>query len=241
MSEISADNASLIHTIATATAIIAALISACAVILAQLTSEVQTKHSDQSMENASQLIASANQSAAQSQLKIDALTQQNLELTARLRAAEHAAQQARAQAQAHLQPRKLTVQAQAAFTALAAELAKAKATPTVLLNIVKNDDEALAFSKQIAVALTKAGVRVQIKQLMLTKEATGTHVVVYNSPGSLQIEHALMAANIASQLNRSSQTPKINIDDQDTAAISAFISVYPKGVSLAEASEPSAD
>jgi len=233
MSEISADNASLIHTIATATAIIAALISACAVILAQLTSEVQTKHSDQSMENASQLIASANQSAAQSQLKIDALTQQNLELTARLHAAEHAAQQARAQAQARLQPRKLTVQAQAAFTALAAELAKAKATPTVLLNIVKNDDEALAFSKQIAVALTKAGVRVQIKQLMLTKEATGTHVVVYNSPGSQQIELALKAANIASQLSRSSQTPKINIDDQDTAAISAFISVYPKGLSLA--------
>jgi len=50
----------------------------------------------------------------------------------------------------------------------------------------------------------------------------------------------LKAANIASQLSRSSQTPKINIDDQDTAAISAFISVYPKGISLAEVPEPSA-
>jgi hypothetical protein len=236
MPEISAENASLIHAIAMATAIIAALISACAVILAQLTSDVQIKHSERSVANAGQLIPEANESSAQSQLKIDALIRQNQELASRLVAEE----QARLKIEARLQPRKLTAQAQGAFKALAVALAKDKATPTVLLNIVKNDDEALAFSKQIAVAMMKAGVRVQIKHLMHTKEATGAHVVLYNSPGSQQIEQAFIAANIASQITRSSQTPTIRIDDQDTPAISAFITVYPKDLSLSDTTKPPA-
>ncbi|WDY59862.1 hypothetical protein [Pseudomonas sp. PSKL.D1] len=226
--EISAANASLVHTLATATAIIAALIAACAIIVAQLTSEVQSKHSDTSIANASQLVSQANESAAQSQAKIAALIQQNRELTAQLQAEK----QARLKIESRLQPRKLTAQAQAAFKVLAEDLAKEKAHPTVLLNIVKNDDEALAFAKQITVALTKAGVRVQIKQLMLTKEATGTHVVVYNSAGSQEIEKAMKAAEFASQISRSGQTPKIQISDQDSPVISAFINVYPKDVSL---------
>lgn len=236
MPEISAENASLIHAIAMSTAIIAALISACAVILAQLMSDVQIKQSDRSMAEAGQLIPKADESSAQSQLKIDALIQQNQALTARLAAEE----QARLKIEARLQPRKLTAQAQAAFKALAVALAKDKVTPTVLLNIVKNDDEALAFSKQIAVAMMKAGVRVQIKHLMHTKDATGAHVVLYNSPGSQHIEHAFIAANIASQITRSSQTPKIRIDDQDTPAISAFITVYPRDLSLSDTTEPPA-
>jgi len=236
MPEISAENASLIHAIAMTTAIIAALISACAVILAQLMSDVQIKHSDRSMADAGQLIPKANESSAQSQLKIDTLLQQNQELTARLVAEE----QARLKIETRLQPRKLTAQAQDALKALAVALAKEKATPTVLLNIVKNDNEALAFSKQIAVAMMKAGVRVQIKHLMHTKEVTGVHVVLYNSPGSQQIEQAFIAANIASQITRSSQTPTIRIDDQDTTPISAFITVYPKDLSLGHTTEPPA-
>lgn len=237
MPEISADNASLIHSIATTTAIIAALVSACAVILAHLTSEVQSSESDRSMAEASQQIATANQSAAQSQLKIEELLQQNAALTAQL----DAAKKERQAIEHRLRPRKLTAQAQAAFQALATALAKDKVAPTVLLNIVRNDDEALAFSKQIAVALTKAGVRVQIKQLMLTKEATGVQAVLYDSPGSQQIERALRAANFATDISRSSQTPKINIDDDDKTAISAFINVFPKEMSLTDTAAPHAD
>lgn len=228
MPDISADNASLIHTIATATAIIAALIAACAVILAQMTSDVQSKHSDSSRAEASQIISKANESAAQLQLKIDTLTQQNQELATKL----HAEKQARLKIEARLTPRKLTPQAQEAFKALAAQLSKDKAAPTVLLNIIRNDDEALQYAKQLAVALNKAGAQVQIKQLMLAKEATGLQVVLYDSPGSQQLERAFKEADIAAQISRSAQMPRVNVNDLDTQNIAAYISVYPKDLSL---------
>ncbi|WP_410480671.1 hypothetical protein ACJ70E_15740 [Pseudomonas plecoglossicida] len=228
MPDISADNASLIHTIATATAIIAALIAACAVILAQMTSDVQSKHSDSSRAEASQIISKANESAAQLQLKIDTLTQQNQELATKL----HAEKQARLKIEARLTPRKLTPQAQEAFKALAAQLSKDKAAPTVLLNIIRNDDEALQYAKQLAVALNKAGAQVQIKQLMLAKEATGLQVVLYDSPGSQQLERAFKETDIAAQISRSAQMPRVNVNDLDTQNIAAYISVYPKDLSL---------
>ncbi|MGE8324266.1 MAG: hypothetical protein ACN6OX_14445 [Pseudomonas sp.] len=228
MPDISADNASLIHTIATATAIIAALIAACAVILAQMTSDVQSKHSDSSRAEASQIISKANESAAQLQVKIDTLTQQNQELATKLQAEK----QARLKIEARLTPRKLTPQAQEAFKALAAQLSKDKTAPTVLLNIIRNDDEALQYAKQLAVALNKAGAQVQIKQLMLAKEATGLQVVLYDSPGSEQLERAFKEADIAAQISRSAQMPRVNVNDQDTQNIAAYISVYPKDLSL---------
>lgn len=67
--------------------------------------------------------------------------------------------------EASLKPRALTPQAHDAFKALAVELKAKTLAPVVLLNIHKDDKEAVRFAKEIAVALTKAGVQVQIKQL----------------------------------------------------------------------------
>lgn len=227
MLDISANTANLIHTIATTTAIVAALISVSAIVLANMASEVQSKYTDHSAGDAAQAISKANDAAAQSKLKAEALTQQNLELVKKL----NAERQERLTIEASLRPRKLTAEAQTAFNALAAELAKKKTTPTVLVNITRNDEEILQFSKQIAVALTKAGVRVQIKKLMSTKDITGTQVVLYSGPGDQAIERAFRNANIASQILHSPQHPRVSIQDQDAPYISAFINVYPKDLS----------
>lgn len=227
MLDISPTSASLIHTIASATAIVAALISASAVILAHMAAEVQNRHAESSIEAATQATQNAKDAAAQSKLQIVALTQQNLELSTKLEAEITE----RLKVASTLKPRKLTPEALAAFTALAAELSEKKTTPTVLINVTRNDDEILQFSKQIAVALTKAGVQVQIKKLTSMKDITGTQVVLYSGPGDQALERAFRNTHLDFQILRSSKHPRVNIQDQDSQDITAFISVYPKGLS----------
>ncbi|HDS1734662.1 hypothetical protein [Pseudomonas sp. BP8] len=224
MPDISPHTASLIHTIASVTAIIAALISASAVIVAHMASEVQSRHAEKSTAQASQAIAEAHDTAALSRLESEALRQQTVEMAARLEAEK----EERLRVVASLQPRKLTEQTQTAFKTLASELAEQKIKPAVLLTIVKNDAEALQYAKQIAVALTKAGVQVQIKQLALLKDISGTQVVLYSGAGNQAIERAFKTAEGAFQISRSSQNPRVTLDDQDSTIISALISVYPK-------------
>ena len=111
---------------------------------------------------------------------------------------------------------------------MAVELKAKTLAPVVLLNIHKDDKEAVRFAKEIAVALTKAGVQVQIKQLPLQKHNTGTQVVVYAGVGSDELEQAFKTAEFASDIKRSGQSPRVKVDDGDAIAISAFISVYPR-------------
>ena len=226
MPDISADTASLIHAIASATAVIAALIAASAMILAHMTSDVKNQHSEVIVARAPQAVTVVNESDVQAQLEIEQLMEQNDALRAELER-ERAE---RLKLEASLKPRALTPQAHDAFKALAGELKAKTLAPVVLLNIHKDDKEAVRFAKEIAVALTKAGVQVQIKQLQLQKHNTGTQVVVYAGAGSDELEHAFKTAEFATDIKRSGQSPRVKVDDGDAIAISAFISVYPRTV-----------
>ena len=226
MPDISADTASLIHAIASATAVIAALIAASAMILAHMTSDVKNQQSEVTLSRASQEVSVVNESEVQAQLEIQQLLEQNDALKAEL-AREKAE---RLKLEASLKPRTLTPQAHEAFKALAGELKAKTLAPVVLLNIHKDDKEAVRFAKEIAVALNKSGVQVQIKQLPLQKHNTGTQVVVYAGVGSDELEQAFKAADFASDIKRSGQSPRVKVDDGDAIAISAFISVYPRTV-----------
>ncbi|NQD57872.1 hypothetical protein HP546_21285 [Pseudomonas sp. CM25] len=226
MPDISVGTASLIHAIASATAVIAALIAASAMIIAHMTSDVKTQHSETTISQASQEITVVNESAVQAQLEIQQLTEQNDALKAELEREKAE----RLKLEASLKPRKLTPLALDAFKALAGELTAKTLKPVVLLNILKDDKEAVQFAKEIAVALTKAGVQVQIKQLPQQKHSTGTQVVVYAGAGSDELEQAFKAADFASDIKRSGQSPRVKVDDGEPIAISAFISVYPRTV-----------
>ncbi|WP_243055490.1 hypothetical protein [Pseudomonas sp. BP01] len=226
MPDISADTASLIHAIASATAVIAALIAASAMILAHMTSDVKNQHPEVIVARAPQAVTVVNESDVQAQLEIEQLMEQNDALRAELER-ERAE---RLKLEASLKPRALTPQAHDAFKALAGELKAKTLAPVVLLNIHKDDKEAVRFAKEIAVALTKAGVQVQIKQLQLQKQNTGTQVVVYAGTGSDELEQAFKTAEFATDIKRSGQSPRVKVDDGDAIAISAFISVYPRTV-----------
>lgn len=226
MPDISADTASLIHAIASATAVIAALIAASAMILAHMTSDVKNQHPEVIVARAPQAVTVVNESDVQAQLEIEQLMEQNDALRAELER-ERAE---RLKLEASLKPRALTPQAHDAFKALAGELKAKTLAPVVLLNIHKDDKEAVRFAKEIAVALTKAGVQVQIKQLQLQKQNTGTQVVVYAGAGSDELEQAFKTAEFATDIKRSGQSPRVKVDDGDAIAISAFISVYPRTV-----------
>ncbi|MFJ4387738.1 hypothetical protein ACIP02_25865 [Pseudomonas sp. NPDC089408] len=233
MPDISADAASLIHAIASATAVIAALIAASAMILAHMTSDVKNQHSELTISRASQEVTVVNESDVQAQLEIQQLLEQNESLKAELERGRAELEQERAERlklEASLKPRTLTPQAQDAFKALAGELKAKTLAPVVLLNIHKDDKEAVRFAKEIAVALTKSGVQVQIKQLAVQKHNTGTQVVVYAGVGGDELEQAFKAADFASDIKRSGQSPRVKVDDGDAIAISAFISVYPRTV-----------
>lgn len=233
MPDISADTASLIHAIASATAVIAALIAASAMILAHMTSDVKNQHSELTISRASQEVTVVHESDVQAQLEIQQLLEQNETLKAKLERGRAELEQERAERlklEASLKPRTLTPQAQDAFKALAGELKAKTLAPVVLLNIYKEDKEAVRFAKEIAVALTKSGVQVQIKQLPLQKHNTGTQVVMYAGVGGDELEHAFKAADFASDIKRSGQSPRVKVDDGDAIAISAFISVYPRTV-----------
>ncbi len=226
MPDISAGTASLIHAIASATAVIAALIAASAMILAHMTSDVKNQQSEVTLSRASQEVSVVNESEVQAQLEIQQLLEQNDALKAELEREKAE----RLKLEASLKPRTLTPQAHEAFKALAGELKAKTLAPVVLLNIHKDDKEAVRFAKEIAVALTKSGVQVQIKQLLLQKHNTGTQVVVYAGVGSDELEQAFKAADFASDIKRSGQSPRVKVDDGDAIAISAFISVYPRTV-----------
>ncbi|RII75911.1 hypothetical protein [Pseudomonas monteilii] len=224
MPDISADTASLIHAIASATAVIAALIAACAMILAHMTSDMKNQQAAPAPSRPSQEVTVIRESDVQARLGIEQLIEQNEALRAEL--AQEKAE--RLKLEASLKPRSLTPQAHDAFKALAVELKAKTLAPVVLLNIHKDDKEAVRFAKEIAVALTKAGVQVQIKQLPLQKHNTGTQVVVYAGAGSDELEQAFKTAEFASDIKRSGQSPRVKVDDGDAIAISAFISVYPR-------------
>lgn len=233
MPDISADTASLIHAIASAIAVIAALIAASAMIIAHMTSDVKNQHSEAIVSRASQEVTVVNESDVQAQLEIQQLLEQNEALKVELERerAELANERTeRLKLEASLKPRTLTPQAHDAFKALAADLKAKTLAPVVLLNIHKDDKEAVRFAKEIAVALTKSGVQVQIKQLPLQKHNSGTQVVVYTGAGSDELEQAFKSAEFATEIKRSAQSPRVKVDDGDAIAISAFISVYPRTV-----------
>lgn len=233
MPDISADTASLIHAIASATAVIAALIAASAMIFAHMTSDVKNQHSEVSLSRATQEVTVVNESDMQAQLEIQQLLEENDALKAELERERAKLEQERAERlklEASLKPRTLTPQAHDAFKALAGELKAKTLAPVVLLNIHKDDKEAVRFAKEIAVALTKSGIQVQIKQLPLQKHNTGTQVVVYTGVGSDELEQAFKAAEFATDIKRSGQSPRVKVDDGDAISISAFISVYPRTV-----------
>lgn len=110
-----------------------------------------------------QAVTIVHESDVQARLEIEQLIEQNDALRAELER-ERAE---RLKLEASLKPRALMPQAHEAFKALAGELKAKTLAPVVLLNIHKDDKEAVRFAKEIAVALTKAGVQVQIKQLPL--------------------------------------------------------------------------
>ena len=224
MPDISADAASLIHAIASATAVIAALIAASAMIIAHMTSDVKNQQAEVPVSRGAQVVTVVQESDVQARLEIEQLMEQNDALRAELER-ERAE---RLKLEASLKPRALTPQAHDAFKALAGELKAKTLAPVVLLNIHKDDKEAVRFAKEIAVALTKAGVQVQIKQLPLQKHNTGTQVVVYAGVGGDELEQAFKTAEFASDIKRSGQSPRVKVDDGDAIAISAFISVYPR-------------